>query len=183
MEEFQPRVVIQRDPANPPASGNRLTQAAANAKVSAEQIKQRRKEIHQQAKADLSNAPGQNAPEEMPTEPVPVRENLTSIEFTAPNGLEIVYGPRTDISLSDRIARMFSGRDYSLAEFRITRVLMGVISVNGVPPQTIVDEITRTKLANQIGDEAIDLLLYYDRVHWPPLQAAELPVLKKNYRT
>jgi hypothetical protein len=97
--------------------------------------------------------------------------------------MEIEYGPRTDISLTDRIARMYTGREHSVAEFRITRVLMGVRLINGVPPTPVVDEITRTKLANQIGDEIIDLLLFYDRTNWPPLLLSELPVLKKKLKT
>lgn len=179
MPQFEGKVVIERDPSNPSANGAKLSQAAAGTKVIADQIKERRKQIHTQARADLGPAP----PVEVEVVPPPAREDLETIEFTAPNGMVIVYGPRTDISLIDRIARIYSGREHSMTEFRITRVLMGIRFINGTPPTTVVDEITRTKIANQVGDDVIDLLLYFDRINWPPLQQSELPLLKKKLRT
>lgn len=170
------KIVINRDPPDPNKVG-RLTQAADTA----DQIRDRRKQIHAQAKLDNTGS-GIAAQAEAPPPP-PVREDLETIEFTAPNGLLIEYGPRHDISLTDRIARLYSGRDPTVSEFRLTRILMGIRSLNGSPPATIVDEISRTKLANQVGDEVIDLLMYYDRIHWPPLQQSELPVLRKKLRT
>jgi hypothetical protein len=175
------RLVIDRgNPPNPEQQSGKLSRASADNKQIAEQIRQRRKQIHEQARVDTAG-PG-IAPNPEATPP-PVREDIETIEFTAPNGQIIEYGPRHDISLVDRIARMYSGRDPTVAEFRLTRILMGIRNINGKPPLTIVDEITRTKLANQIGDENIDLLMYYDRVHWPPLQQSELPVIKKVLRT
>lgn len=170
------RIVINRDPPDPGKAG-KLTQAAATADA----IRERRKQIHAQAKVDNSG-PG-IAPETVEPVPPPIREDLESIEFLAPNGLLIEYGPRHDISLVDRIARLYSGRDPTVSEFRLTRVLMGIRSINGSSPVIIVDEISRTRLANQVGDEVIDLLMYYDRIHWPPLQQSELPVLRKKLRT
>lgn len=169
------RIVINRDPPDPNKAG-KLTQAAA----AADQIRERRKQIHAQAKVDNTGAA--IAPEVEATPP-PVREDLDSVEFVAPNGLLVEYGPRQDISLVDRIARLYSGRDPTVSEFRLTRILMGIRSINGSPAIAIVDEISRTKLANQVGDEVIDLLMYYDRIHWPPLQQSELPVLRKKLRT
>lgn len=170
------KFVIHRDPPDPNKAG-KLTQAAD----AATQIRERRKQIHAQAKVD--NAGTGMSLETEPAPPPPVREDLDSVEFVAPNGLLIEYGPRHDISLVDRIARLYSGRDPTVSEFRLTRILMGIRSINGSQPATIVDEISRTKLANQVGDEVIDLLMYYDRIHWPPLQQSELPVLRKKLRT
>jgi hypothetical protein len=180
MSQPEIRLTIDRNPPDPNKVG-KLTQAAADAKVVSEQVANRRKQIHQQAKVDLVGGGQSSEPQEI--DQPPVRENLESIEFTAPNGQVIEYGPRHDISLVDRIARLYSGRDPTVSEFRLTRILMGIRSVDGKPPVTIVDEITRTKLANQIGDENIDLLMYYDRLNWPPLQQSELPVIKKRLRT
>lgn len=174
------KLVIDRSPPDPGKVG-KLSQAAANNEVVAEQIRARRAQIHQQARVDRAG-PGIEPPPGDATPPPP-RENLEQIEFTAPNGLVIEYGPPSDISLVDRIARLFSPRDPTMSEFRLTRILMGVRSIGGNPPVIITDEITRTKLANQLGDETIDLLMYYDRIHWPPLQQSELPVLKKKFRT
>lgn len=173
------RLVIDRNPADPGTIG-KLTKASRDNAEIGEQIRARRKEIHNQAKVDATGAPIE--PDALP-DPPPVREDIDTIEFTAPNGLLIEYGPRHDISLIDRIARLYNGRDPTVSEFRLTRILMGIRSINGKPPITVIDEITRTKLANQVGDELVDLLMYYDRVNWPPLQQSELPVLRKKFRT
>lgn len=179
MAEPEARFVINRNP-DDPGKPPKFAAATANAQVVGDQIRARRKQIHQQAKID---SVGGIAPEAVETPPPPVREDLETIEFTAPNGLLIEYGPRHDISLVDRIARLYSGRDPTVSEFRLTRILMGIRTINGSPAITISDEISRTKLANQVGDEVIDLLMYYDRIHWPPLQQSELPVLRKKLRT
>lgn len=169
------RIVIDRTPADPGKVG-KLTQAAATADL----IRERRKQIHTQAKVDVAGAG--IAPDPVVEAP-PIREDVDSIEFTAPDGTVLEYGPRHDISIVDRIARMYNGRDPTISEFRLTRILMGIRAINGSPPITITDEISRTKLANQVGDENIDLLMYYDRITWPPLQQSELPVLRKKLRT
>lgn len=176
------RIVINRDPPKPANGTKGFAAAGASVKATAEQIRARRQQIHAQARSEATGSPGA-PPDPVDVPPPPVRENLETVEFTAPNGVTIEYGPRNDISMVDRIARLFANRDPTQSEFRLTRVLMGVRAINGVPAPTIVDEITRTKIANQIGDEAIDLLMYYDRVHWPPLQQSELPIIKKKLRT
>lgn len=168
------KIIIHRDPPEPGKVG-KLTQAAATADA----VRESRKRIHAQAKVDQTQA---NVIPDKEVEPPPAREDLESVEFIAPNGMVIEYGPRTDISLIDRISRLYSGRDPTVSEFRLTRVLLGIRAINGSPALTIVDEISRTKLANLVGDETIDLLMYYDRIHWPPLQQSELPVLKKKLR-
>lgn len=174
------RLVIDRSNPSDPDKVGKLTQANADQKVIGDQIRERRKQIHTQAKIDAVGPPIAN---EEPLPPPPVREDIDTIEFTAPNGIIIEYGPRHDISLVDRIARLYNGRDPTVSEFRLTRILMGIRLIDGKPPVTVVDEITRTKLANQVGDELIDLLMYYDRIHWPPLQQSELPVIRKKLRT
>lgn len=173
------RLVINRNPDGAErAESGKLTQA----RVDADQIKARRKQIHAQASRDRSGSDA-NAPPDVLPDPPPIREDIESIEFTSPDGRVFEYGPRHDISLVDRIARMYNGRDPTVSEFRLTRILMGIRAIDGKQPATIVDEITRTKLANQVGDENIDLLMYYDRMNWPPLQQSELPVLRKKLRT
>ena len=174
------RLVINRNPDDPAKSVDpgKMTQARATA----DNIKAERKRIHGQAARDRSGVDA-TPPPDVPTDPPPVREDIESVEFTSPDGRVFEYGPRTDISLVDRIARMYNGRDPTISEFRLTRILMGIRSIDGHPPVTIVDEVTRTKLANQVGDENIDLLMYFDRVNWPPLQQSELPVIKKKLRT
>jgi hypothetical protein len=173
------RITINRQPTSD--GPGPMGQAAEGQKANREEILRRRKQIHEQARTDLSHS---TAPtDEPPPEPPPHRENIETIEFTAPNGLTIEYGPRADISTIDRVARIYAGRDTSRSEYLLTRILLGIRSINGVSPTTVIDEITRTKLANQIGDVAIDLLIYYDLEHWPPLLTTELPLVKKKLRT
>jgi hypothetical protein len=173
------RITINRQPDTPGAAP--MGQAAAGQKANRDDILRRRKQIHEQARADLS--PSSVPADEPPMAPPPHRENVETIEFTAPNGMTIEYGPRSDISTIDRVSRIYAGRDTSRSEYLLTRILLGIRTINGVPPTTIVDEVTRTKMANQVGDEVIDLLIYYDHEHWPPLLTTELPLVKKKLRT
>lgn len=178
------KIVINRDPPDPDKVG-KLTQAAANARVIGDQIKDRRQKIHEQAKLDASG--GGLAPQE--SVPAPEREDIDSIEITLRDGRVVEYGPPPNISLSDRIARLYSARslaeggpDPGLTEYRLTRLLMGVRTINGGPVHPITNLVERTRLANLLGDQAIDLLNLFDNRHWPPLTEAELPLVKKNLR-
>lgn len=185
MAQSEARLVIDRNPPDPSKAG-KLTQAAADARVVGDQIRERRRQIHEQAKVDASGA---GLGPEVETKPAPEREDIESIEITLRDGRVIEYGPPGNISLSDRIARLYStrtlaegGPDPGITEYRLTRLLMGVRAINGKPVHAITNLIERTRLANQLGDQAIDLLNLFDNRHWPPLQESELPVVKKNLR-
>lgn len=170
--------------------GKETPQAAAVRKQreeTAKTVRARRQKIHEQAAADAAGASMQQTPDRQPVQ-APVREDIESIEIPLPNGVVVEYGPPRGVSLQDRIVRMYSGRpfqdggpDPGVTEYRMTRVLMGVRSLDGRPVQCN-DLIQRTKLANSIGDDGIDLLFYYDRLYWPPMTEAELPVIKKRLR-
>jgi len=181
------RIVFNRDPTEPTKPG-RLAEAAAKQKEVGEQIRKRRGQIHHQAKIDASGE-GLGQPQQEP-EPAPEREDIDSIEVPLADGRIVDYGPPVGISLSDRIARLYStrslaegGADPGITEYRLTRLLMGVRSINGKPVPTMTNLVERTRLANQLGDEAIDLLTFFDRQCWPPLQMSELPIIKKKLRT
>lgn len=189
------RLVIDRSPPDPEKVG-RLTQATADAKIVGDQIRSRRKQIHEQAKMDAAGVGLGCAPEEDQEDapekesvPAPAREDIDSIEITLRDGRVIEYGPPNNISLSDRIARLYStrtlaegGPDPGITEYRLTRLLMGVRAINGRPVHAVTNLIERTRLANQLGDETIDLLNLFDGRHWPPLRESELPVVKKTLR-
>jgi len=186
MAEPEARIVINRNPEDP-AKAPKFATAAANNKVIGEQIRSRRADIHKQAKLDAAGAGLGPAQEDQA--PAPEREDIESIEITLRDGRVVEYGPPNNISLSDRIARLYStrsvaegGPDPGITEYRLTRLLMGVRTVGGrtVPP--ITNLVERTRVANQLGDEAIDLLNLFDNRHWPPLRESELPIVKKNLR-
>ena len=174
------RITINRSP-DAPRAAPKLNPARQANEALGEQVRRRRKQIHEQARVDAAVAEQaeEAAKEVKPPEP---REDIDSVEVTLRNGLTVEYGPPTGISLLDRIARFYGGRDPSVSEFRLTRILMGVRTVNGKVVAPVSNEIERTKLANRIGDEGIDLLFYYDRTYWPPLRQAELPSVKKRLR-
>lgn len=168
------RITVNRDPAAPKAEPK-----LGPAHDAAEAIRQQRAAIHRRAAEEISGS-SINDPE--PTEPLPEREDIDTIEIPLRNGLTVVYGPPRGVSLADRIARMYAGRDTSRSEFRLTRLLMGVQSIDGQPVRPLVNEIDRTALANRIGDEGIDLIAHFDQMYWPPLTVGELPTIKKNIR-
>jgi len=149
-------------------------------------VRARRKQIAEQAKLDAAGVVEQ---EPAPSEQMPTREDIDTIDVTLRDGRIVTYGPPRGISTQDRIVRMFSGRspteggpDPGVTEFRLTKLLLGVRAIDG-RSVSCNDLVQRTRLANQLGDEAIEFLFYYDKVYWPPLTAAELPAIKKNYRT
>lgn len=182
------RIVINRDPAQPATRNPAAeTEAKSRNKEIEKQIRERRRQIHNQADTDLSSLTEQ---EQTEREPAPIREDIESIEITLRDGRIVEYGPPTGVSLSDRIARLFSSRplsdggpDPGQTEHRLTRILMGVRAIEGKPVSPLSNLVQRTKLANALGDEAIDLLFYFDNLHWPPLTRTELPEIKKKFRT
>ena len=188
MPQPEAKLVIERSPVNtenkPP--GGRFAAATANAKAVAESIKEKRKRIHDQAALDVAGGGLNQAARD--GEPLPERENIDSIEIPLRDGRVVEYGPPSGISLSERIARLFStrsaaegGPDPGITEYRLTRLLMGVRSIDGKPVQ-INNLIDRTRIANRLGDEALDLINYFDSQYWPPLRNSELPLVKKNLR-
>lgn len=189
MSETTPRIVINHglEPAGKGRKTGAESEAKARNKAVEEEIRARRRAIHTQAERDISGA---QEPQEQ-AEPVeaPLREDIEAIEITLRDGRVVEYGPPIGVSLSDRIARLFSGRalqdggpDPGVTEYRLTRVLMGVRSIDAKSVTPVNDLVQRTMLANKLGDEALDLLFYYDRLYWPPLTQAELPAVRKFLR-
>lgn len=188
MAQPEAKLVIDRNPPSPdkPPTG-RFAAANAAAKANAEDIKARRGKIHEQAKIDaLGGGSDVGAKDGVA---VPERENIETIDVPLRDGRVVTYGPPTGISLSERIARMFApraaaegGPDPGVTEYRLTRLLMGVRSIDG-KPVVINNLIDRSLIANRLGDEAIDLLAYFDGLYWPPLRQAELPLIQKKYKT
>ncbi len=174
------RITINRSP-DAPRAAPKLNPARGANKELGDQIRRRRKQIHDQARVDAA-VTEQQQEDAKNVPPPPPREDIDSIEVPLRSGMTIEYGPPNGISLLDRIARFYGGRDPSVSEFRLTRVLMGVREINGRPVAPLTNEVERTKLANRIGDEGIDLLFYYDRTYWPPLRQVELPTVKKRLR-
>src|SRR5690242_20536902 len=123
------RITINRNP-DAPATGSKFNPARQSNEAVGEQIRRRRKKIHDQARVDAAVAEQAEEAAKEATPPPP-REDIDTIEVTLRNGLTLEYGPPTGISLLDRIARFYGGRDPSVSEFRLTRILMGIRTING----------------------------------------------------
>ena len=103
------RITINRNP-DAPRSAPKLNPARGANKELGEQIRRRRKQIHDQARVDMAVAEQQQEAAKT-AEPPPPRENIDSIEIPLRNGLKIEHGPPNGLSLLDRIARFYGGRD------------------------------------------------------------------------
>lgn len=187
MTQPEARITIDRNP-KPPDLSKSSAAKMVEASNAAEQMRARRAQIHKQAEID---AGGGGLPDlHGDPDPTPEREDIESIEFRLRDGRLIEYGPPTNISLSDRIARLYSARSFAeggpdpgITEFRLTRLLMGVRAIDGRPTRPITNLIERTRLANELGDQALEIIHVFDRKHWPPLQETELPLVEKKFRT
>lgn len=180
MGEF--KLSINRNPGEAPKTG-KLAEAKAAREEAAGLIRARRAQIHERHKLEQSQLDEDDAADrDRPKEPLPERENIESIEFTLPNGLEIEYGPPAGVSLLARLTDFFGDRDPTVAQHRLARILMCVRKIGGKDVAPITNEIAKTKLANRIGDDGLDIIMYYDRTYWPPLMKAELPVVKKKLK-
>lgn len=188
-DEVNRRIIIDRGSQALPPSGQGTAKREAAAKerneAAADAIRSRRREIHNQARHDAAQEPDQE-----PLIDAPPREDIEEIYFTLRDGREIVYGPPRGISTTDRIVRMYAARAYeqggpnpSMGEQRLTKILLGVRSIAGRPVPPVTDLVQRTRLANELGDEALDILFYYHAENWPDLSQKELPLIKKQYRT
>lgn len=179
MSEF--KIQIDREPDK--SGSGKLAGAKAAKETVANEVRSRRAAIHARHKQDQSVMDADAERQRTPSgEAPPKREDIESIEVELPNGLTVEYGPPLGISLLDRLTRFYNDRDPTVAQHRLARILMCVRKINNKTIAPIIDEIDRTKLANRIGDEGIDLLMYYDRLYWPPLTQADLPQVKKNLR-
>ncbi len=110
-----------------------------------------------------------------------VTEHLSSIEVELPGDIRVKFGPPPGVSLTMRIINLAGQRDLGMQASMMLRVLLSVQEVNGVP-KIITNLLDAQKLANDLGDHALDLLSILFVQYWrtPSLQA--LRVVKKNPR-
>ena len=165
--------VEQSRAARPPGGEEPLVVADAKDKV---------RELHEAAHAARSAESTIESPTgDAPLEP---RENIETIEIMlpAPDGREIVFGPPDGISLTTRISMMYAGLPQSTALDVITRCCLSVRSIDGKPPFVIANRVDVAKMANLLGDNALDVLGFMLNKYWPPVMLTELQSVKKNLR-
>ncbi len=119
----------------------------------------------------------QEEPEAMP-EAAP-REDVESVELSLPDGRVVEFGPPNGVSLTLRVATF---PDMPPRAVGLVQVLMCVRSIDGQAQRPLNNMVDVQKLANTLGDPAIDLLATLYTELWPPLSPSDLPTIKKNLR-
>jgi hypothetical protein len=147
---------------------------------SPEQLQAKRDEMHRQQHANNANAVA-DEPDETPDPPEP-REDLDSIEIQLPDGRMVEFGPPPGLSLTTKIAQMTAGRDQSQALEMIARVCLCVRSIDGRKRADISSMVDVHKVANALGDNALDGLAVLLAKTWPGVKVSELLIIKKNQR-
>lgn len=192
MSDKAPTVKIDRNPSAippdvsmqftaPSGSGRagKMMQASTSNAALSEQMKKRRSQIHKTAAQESIDATIADRSENLA--PPPIRDNVEEIEFDF-EGRHIVYGPPTEFSVQDKVARIY-GRDVTQTEFQLTKLILGIRSIDGRPLPTISSEDARSKVSAIVGDRLLLALTAFDAENWPPLMRSELPILKKKLRT
>jgi len=128
-------------------------------------------------KARQEHQEGVSVFDETETEAAP-REDVDSVEVQLPCGL-VEFGPPAGVSLTMRIATF---PDVTARSTMVLRVLMYVRAIDGKPMRAITNMTEAQRLANIIGDRYIDYLADLMTTYWPPINTADLPVIKKNLR-
>lgn len=156
--------------AKPPGGEESLAAAATRDKVAAMHTEQ-----HARSSADNT----EQAPD---AEDVVPREDIATVELALPDGRQVVFGPPDGVSLTTRIAMMRAGQPPSEPLDMITRCCLCVRSINGKPPPVLSNQVDVAKLANQLGDNALDILAFVLSQYWPAVKLSELQIVKKNLR-
>lgn len=173
-QEFQ--VSINRNPAKRGPEGPDIAKA--------DEIRKQRAALHKKYEQDLASqqiADAQTDDTDSVAPPEP-REDVSSIELELPNGMTVIFGPPEGVSMSMRVLRLLGTDAENRIMVQIYRVLMCVREINGVDVPTITNRLDVDKLANRIGDQALDILSSAYRKYWPPLTVGDLPEIKKNLR-
>lgn len=110
------------------------------------------------------------------------RENVDCIEVDLPNGMHVVYGPRTGTNLSWDTAEILGDDTRNPLLTSLTKVSLCVRSIDGRDFKKPGNKIEARKIANILGEESVDALyLIHDEV-WPNVTKKDLPTIKKIFR-
>lgn len=112
------------------------------------------------------------------------REDVESIEFPLLDGRAVVMAPVQGISLFYKVA-LICGEESGQAGMllnNITKMLMAVRSINGVPLRALNNKVDVIQAMNEIGDNNLDLMMEAYQQHWPQPTKSDLRIVKKNLR-
>ncbi len=166
-------------PKQPPA-GVKDMQGAVDAqrkRPAPEALAQKREAIH---KATHAQHAAEQEQADMPP-PAKPRENIESLEIKLPDGRVVVFGPPAGVALQMRIANLL-GPDLNNFTAMMARAMMSVRTIEGQPPGAIGNMVDVQRVANMLGEDAVDLLMLALNQYWPPVTVAELQIVKKNLR-
>jgi hypothetical protein len=169
-------ITVNRNPAEPVAAPK------STVLLDAQEASRKAREALQANTNQTRASDEEKAQEGLPETPHEPIEDVESVEVQLPNGLLIEFGPPKNISLNMKIIKILGDNAASMLVSGLYRILLSVRSVNGKQVPPINNTIDAEKLANQIGDDGIDILSLVSSKHWKPLKLDQLPVIKKNLR-
>jgi hypothetical protein len=140
--------------------------------------------LMEKAVADLQakGAAQAAAPKEPDAPPPKPREPVETIEVKLLDGRLIVFGPPSGVSLTMRIATTIPEATNNMIVQSLARVCMSVRSIDGQVPRPIGNMVDLTLMANNLGDQGLDILNYWFNEHWGDIKISELGLVKKNLR-
>ena len=112
----------------------------------------------------------------------PVREDVEAIELQLTDGRRVWVGPPPGVSLKMRMMTGFGHMSLSPQSETRIHALMCVQSIDGVRVAPVVTMLDAQKLANDLGDNTVDILVEAYIQHWPPPRMADLVVIQKKMR-
>jgi hypothetical protein len=156
------------------AEGVKLPNEEAAARVRAQRAAQ-----HERFRAQAEMQEAEDAAEEdVPVEPI---EQVENVVVRLPNGMEVDYGPRPGISNRIKIAQIV-GNSINPILTLTAQILLNIRTIDGKRVRPINNLVDLQAVANQIGDDGLELLENVQVEFWKPIDRNHLPVLKKNIR-
>lgn len=117
-----------------------------------------------------------------------VDENLESVEVGIPpnpfqpKGATVLFGPPAGVSMTMRILQLLGTRQVNQNTIGVLKVLLSVRRIDDWQAPAITNLMDAQRMANKIGDTALDILSMTYVQCWPTIQIDQLPILKKNQR-
>lgn len=175
------QITVNRDAAAVQAAieeANRLPEEQAHA------LRKRRAELRERARAEAASGQfaGADDAAQDEMEDVAPREDVVAVVVALPDGRQVEFGPPQGVSLTMRIMTAFGQQQMSPTSEVRMKTLMCVRAIGGVPVRAIGNIVDAQRIANELGDEAIDLLTEAYIEYWPPPRRTDLRVIQKKMR-
>lgn len=180
MTKTAPTMKIHRDGIEPTIKGDMLASQQAMDQRNADLREAAAKGVQSVLARRAADAAPEEAadPVQFPQEP---RENVESVVLQMPNGKEVEYGPRKASTII-AMANIFGNTQPNTSTLQVVTTLMWVRKIDGDDIAMPANMVDIQKLANELTDEGVDILMMARMKFWPGVSRDDLPVLKKNLR-